>query len=72
MTVEDDLYLQCVYTILPKADLERALSENKEHSFSDSNNWMRAKQLLVNAKKGPQDFPIVFSTSEDPEKMFAC
>ena len=65
MSSDREVYDRCVYTSRTAADLSASLAPGGHDTHTDSNNWMRAKQLLDEAKRIGCGLPVLFARAED-------
>lgn len=61
----------CVYTIKHSEDLKNALAKGGRDSFTERKNWVRAKQLLDEAKRQGKQLPVIFAPAEGTSHLYA-
>ena len=61
----------CVYTIKHSNDLQRTYERGGRGVFTEEKLWIKAKQLLDDAKEAGARLPIVFAPAEKTRYLFA-
>ncbi len=54
----------CIYTIKHSDDLRAALAAGGRGTYTERKKWVRAKQLLEEAKHTGKSLPVVFAPAE--------
>jgi hypothetical protein len=54
----------CIYTIKHSDDLRAALSAGGRGTYTERKKWVRAKQLLEEAKRAGKRLPVIFAAAE--------
>ena len=61
---------QCVYTIKHSDDLRKTIGKSGKGKFQEQKTWVRAKELLDEARRIRRSLPIVFAPAEGTAKLF--
>lgn len=64
------LFHLCIYTIKHSDDLQAALKNDGQTSFTEGTNWAKANQLLKEARSLGQRLPVVFAPAEGTRRLF--
>ncbi|HEX5273524.1 MAG TPA: hypothetical protein VFW33_23675 [Gemmataceae bacterium] len=54
----------CVYTLKQSDDLRAALEDGGRATYTERKKWVRAKQLVDNAKRTEKRLPVIFAPAE--------
>ena len=61
----------CVYTIKHSDDLRATLANGGRGTYTERKKWVRAKQLLEEAKRTGKRLPVIFAPAEGTFQLFA-
>jgi hypothetical protein len=61
----------CIYTIKHSDDLRATLANGGRDTYTEGRKWVRAKQLLDEAKRTGKRLPVVFAPAEGTSDLFA-
>jgi hypothetical protein len=61
----------CIYTIKHSDDLRATLGNGGRGTYTERKKWVRAKQLLEEAKRAGKRLPVIFAPAEGTIHLFA-
>lgn len=61
----------CIYTIKHSDDLRATLANGGRDTYRERKKWVRAKQLLDEAKRAGKRLPVIFAPAEGTFHLFA-
>jgi transcriptional regulator with XRE-family HTH domain len=61
----------CIYTIKQSDDLRASLANGGCGTFTERKKWVRARQLLEEAKRAGKRLPVIFAPAEATRHLFA-
>ena len=61
----------CIYTIKHSDDLRATLASGGRDTYTERKKWVRARQLLDEAKQAAERLPILFAPAEGTRHLFA-
>jgi hypothetical protein len=61
----------CVYTIKHSDDLRATLAKGRRDTYTERKKWVRARELLDEAKRAGKRLPVIFAPAEGTFHLFA-
>lgn len=61
----------CIYTIRHSDELQASLAKGGTDTYSERKKWVRAKQLVEEARKSGKRLPVIFAPAEGTLHLFA-